>query len=539
MKKLGILLTGALLLTVSHAAAPQRPGTCVDAPTGTAASLQALIDHASLNGDPVVNLGPGVYHLSADQPIVLKHGVSLQASDSGSPPTIFVGPQGNSTATLSVPADNKGWSIKGIVFDNVNIVVSENNNGYESSVQGNLFINGGRGSVISSFGRNLYIEGNIFLRDYAHRGLALIPNVNTTNAGVVFTSQKASVIANNIFGMDLREARKVEPYVAPELQHVLRGLEYYQRCHSRVFDHEQGYLASGVQLYSTVDITIKGNILNGTFPDRFLYGQDHGISVVGSNETYVYQNFFAGWELADFGGGIRFTSAVDGYVISNYFANTAAMMYAAVHADFMQVHNMVVYNNMFYKFLGKQWEPKDPALNGWLYEGITFFDFYTARLNYTIAPPIWNSSVPLSPWGWHIVISDNKFAAAKGLDPNVISLGNLDPSSAYVDRRNCYTTTPLVSDAESGSTVALLWRQTYDPGLTTQFGGKVPKSFNLYSDKNLLDNVPANLRYLPIPDYWKAFTLANNTQPMLRPDLPCYHSSPRLSSETYLRPQTD
>lgn len=56
-----------------------------------------------------------------------------------------------------VPADNQGWSIKGIVFDNVNIVVDPHTNEDESSVLGNLFLNGGRGSVISNYGQNLYI----------------------------------------------------------------------------------------------------------------------------------------------------------------------------------------------------------------------------------------------------------------------------------------------------------------------------------------------------------------------------------------------
>lgn len=40
------------------------------------------------------------------------------------------------------------------------------------------------------------------------------------------------------------------------------------------------------------------------------FTQDHGISVVGSNQTYIYQNFVAGWQIADFGGAVRFTSAV-------------------------------------------------------------------------------------------------------------------------------------------------------------------------------------------------------------------------------------
>jgi hypothetical protein len=165
---------------------------------------------------------------------------------------------------------------------------------------------------------------------------------------------------------------------------------------------------------------------------------------------------------------------VDAYVVSNYLANTGVMMYAAVHADFMQVSNMVVYKNFLYRFLGKEVAP--PAeQDGWLYEGVTYFDFYTARLNYTIRPPIWNSSVPISPWGWHIVVSDNKFGASEGVDPNVISLGNLDPNESFVDTKNCYVTEPLVAGSEKAEVVPLLWRQSYEQGKYSKNGGKIPK----------------------------------------------------------------
>ncbi|CDS09528.1 hypothetical protein LRAMOSA10888 [Lichtheimia ramosa] len=516
----GFFLTTALsLLSTSVAAAPEINCDNVVTDISEASTIQDMIDNAAYKGQSVVNLAPGIYSFSENEPIVLKAGVSLHADDEQ--PTIFVGPEGNSTATISVPADNQGWSIKGIVFDNVNIVVDPHTNEDESSVLGNLFLNGGRGSVISNYGQNLYIDGNVFLRDYDHRGTELFPKYDTTNAGVVFQTQKSSVVSNNIFGMDLREADNVYPHVSPQLQHVMDDLAYYRQCHQRQLSDEQGYLASGVQLYTTVDITIKENILNATLPDRFIYGQDHAISVVGSNQTYIQQNFFAGWELADFGGAVRFTSAVDGYVVSNYLANDAIMMYAATHADFMQVSNMVVYNNFFYKFIGNELAPPEP-LNGWLYEGITFFDFYTARLNYTIMPPIWNSTVPISPWGWHIVLSENKFGAAEGLDPNVISLGNLDPSEAFIDHSNCYVTPPLLPGSEHGSTIPLLWRQTFEPGVYTQHGGKVPKKFDFYTNEPLIDNVPANMRNLPIPEFWKAFTLHNSTIPMMNPETPCY-----------------
>lgn len=218
------------------------------------------------------------------------------------------------------------------------------------------------------------------------------------------------------------------------------------------------------------------------------------------------------------------------------------MMYAATHADFMQVSNMVIYNNLFYKFIPF---PVPEPLKGWLYEGITFYDFWTARLNYTIMPPIWNSTVPISPWGWHIVISNNRFGAVKGMDPNVISLGNMDPREAFVDHFNCYVTEPLIPQSENGPLVPILWRQTFEPGLYTQHGGKVPKvrfeqvfgpigrgtlttyihlsiqKYDFYTDQDLTDNVPAHLRNLPIPQFWKAFKLANDTVPMMDPNVPC------------------
>ncbi|KAG2227142.1 hypothetical protein INT45_003872, partial [Circinella minor] len=459
--------------------------------------------------------------LSSDEPIQLKPGVSLHGTGSSEHPTILTGPTDVSqTATIKVPADNKGWSIKGIVFDNVNIEIEPHANKDESSVLGNLFVNGGRGSIIAYSGSNLYIDGNVFLRDYEHRGIELIPKNETTNAGVVFQTQKNSIISNNIFGMDLRHMNDVYPYVPSQVQNVLSTLDFVQNCLQRNLDDQQGFLASGVQLYFSKDITIRENILNATLPDNIMYGQDHGISIVGTNETYIYQNFFGGWQIGDFGGAARFTSAVDAYVLSNYMANNAVMMYAAVHADFMQVSNMVVSDNFFYRFLGDSMRPEE-EMDGWLYEGVTFFDFYTARLNYTIRPPIWNSSVPVSPWGWHIVVSNNKFGALEGVDPNVISLGNLDLEEALIDKKNCYVTDPLLPGSSHGAVVPTLWRQTYEPGVFTRYGGKVPKQFDIHTDKELSHNVPAHLRNLPIPSFWKAFTLGNNTVPMMDPSSPC------------------
>ncbi|KAL7313445.1 hypothetical protein PS15m_007194 [Mucor circinelloides] len=486
-------------------------------------TLQDMIDEASRLEKPVVYLDSGLFELDPEKPIVLKRGVSLRGSLNE--PTILTAKSKNSTASIEVYQDNQAWAIQNIVFENVNIVVDENKNEDETAILGNLFFNGGRGSVIAQYGQRLYVDGNIFLRDHLHQAKEMIPSYNDTNTGILLQTQKNSVVSNNIFGMDLRKMDVLEPVVDAQLKKPLQDLKFIHECLGRDLADEQGYLASGLQMYFSKDITIKENIMNATFPDTHDIAQDHGISVVGSNQTYIYQNFIAGWKIADMGGAIRLTSAVDGYIMSNYFANAGVMMYAAVHADFMQVSNMVVHNNFLYRFLNPEIVPVQEELSGWLYEGITFFDFYTARLNYTIRPPIWNASVPISPWGWHIVLSENKFGASEGLDPNIISLGNLDPNEAFVDRKNCYVTEPLIPGSEHEQRIPLLWRQNYEKGVYSKHGSKIPQKIMEHTSDDLADQIPAHLRNLKIPDYWKAFTLKNDTIPMLSPDTPCYRSS--------------
>ncbi|RCH80645.1 hypothetical protein CU098_001456, partial [Rhizopus stolonifer] len=311
------------------------------------------------------------------------------------------------------------------------------------------------------------------------------------------------------------------PVISQQLEKPLKNLKFIHQCLGRNLADEQGYLSSGVQLYASNDITIKENILNATFPDTKYIAQDHAISVVGSNQTYVYQNFFAGWQIGDFGGAVRFTSAVDGYFISNYLANMGLMMYAAAHADYLQVSNMIVHKNFFYHFLGEDVAPVPEEQRGWLYDGVTFFDFYTARFNNTIRPPIWNSSVPISPWGWHIVVSENKFGASEGLDPYLISMGNLDEREAHIDKKNCFVTEPLVPGSRDAYIVPIIWRESFEEGLFTKNQGKIPKKLIKHTDEDLQDQVPAHLRNLHIPSYWKAFTLKNNTMSMISPHLPC------------------
>lgn len=62
----------------------------------------------------------------------------------------------------TVYQDNQAWAIQNIVFENVNIVVEENRNEDETAILGNLFFNGGRGSVIAQYGERLYIGMFIF-----------------------------------------------------------------------------------------------------------------------------------------------------------------------------------------------------------------------------------------------------------------------------------------------------------------------------------------------------------------------------------------
>ncbi|KAI8983904.1 hypothetical protein BDB01DRAFT_897012 [Pilobolus umbonatus] len=479
-------------------------------------TLQSLIDEASHLNQSFVQLQSGLFSIDPLSSIVLREGISLK----GDPqyPTILTVISPNKTATIRVPSGNSPWSIENIVFENVNILVHENKNMHQSTVHGNLFLNGDRGSVMAKDGQKLSVDGNIFLRDAIHAGTEKLPTKEGTNTGVLFESQKSSTVTNNIFGMDLRKMKELAPHITASMQLPFRFLQFIKDCLDRDLSDEQGYIASGVQLYMSNNITIKENIFNATFPDTKFISQDHGISVVGSNETYILQNFFAGWQLGDFGGAVRFTSAVDAYVLSNYLANTGIMMYAAVHADFMQVSNMVVSDNFLYRFLGKELDAP-PPLNGWLYEGITFFDFYTARLNYTIRPPIWDKSSPLSPWGRQIVGSNNKFGAADGLDPNVISLGNLDPDEALFDSTNCYVTKPLVSGS---SVVPLLWRQIFQTNTRTINDGQIPKAIVSHTSEQLAPYIPHSLRDLPIPSFWKAFTLRNDTIPMLSPETPCF-----------------
>lgn len=64
----------------------------------------------------------------------------------------------NSYVPLLVYNDNQAWTIQDLVFDNVNIDVNENENEDETSINGNLFFNGGRGSIMAKYGEKLYIS---------------------------------------------------------------------------------------------------------------------------------------------------------------------------------------------------------------------------------------------------------------------------------------------------------------------------------------------------------------------------------------------
>ncbi|CAO3674863.1 unnamed protein product [Rhizopus stolonifer] len=480
--------------------------------------LQDLIDEAIVSKKSFVHLDVGIYFIDPQRPIQLK-GVSLKGNYQH--PSIITVLDKNTTGTIQVDSRNNGWSIQDLVFENVHVEINNQKSLVDSTISRNLFFNGGRGSIMAQQGARIRINGNIFLRDEMHTIPDISPTYDTTNTGVLFQTQKNSVVSNNIFGMDLRKFDALKPVIHPSLNQPYKQLGYIHSCLNRSLSDEQGYLASGVQLYNTNDITIRENIMNATFPDTKHIFQDHGISVVGSNKTFIYQNFIAGWQIGDFGGAVRFTSAVDGYVVSNYLANTAVMLYTALHADFLQISNIAIHKNFLFRFLGKEMSPPDP-LDGWLYEGISFYDFYTARQNYTSRIPIWDSTVPISPFGSQIMVTSNRFGAAEGLDPNVISFGNLDYQQGFAEN-NCYVTEPLDYDPIThDSSVSLLWRQIYEQDKVTKNGGKIPKKMLVKNNgaSNVL--LPFLLGSLPIPDFYKAFRLKNNTTPMLSPDMPCY-----------------
>lgn len=61
--------------------------------------------------------------------------------------------------------------------------------------------------------------------------------------------------------MDLRKMDNLFPHVSQQLKAPLKNLKFIHECLGRELTNEQGYLASGLQLYGTNDITIKENIL--------------------------------------------------------------------------------------------------------------------------------------------------------------------------------------------------------------------------------------------------------------------------------------
>ncbi|KAG1441835.1 hypothetical protein G6F56_011314 [Rhizopus delemar] len=200
--------------------------------------LQELIDEASRSKKPVVYLDAGVYSINPHRPIQLREGVSIR-----------------------VTSQNKAWSIQNLVFENVHVAVNSQQNEDEVAILGNLFLNGGRGSIISKNSERLHIDSNIFLRDELHKATEKYPSYNTTNAGVMFDTQKNSVVSNNIFGMDLRKMNELQPVVHGSLKKPFNNLKYIHNCLERDLAVEQGFLASGLQLYNSNDITIKQNIL--------------------------------------------------------------------------------------------------------------------------------------------------------------------------------------------------------------------------------------------------------------------------------------
>jgi len=116
---------------------------------------------------------------------------------------------------------------------------------------------GGHAYILTRLG----LDGNIFLRDHLHQATEMIPSYNDTNAGILLQTQKNSVVSNNIFGMDLRKMDILEPVVDAQLKKPLQDLKFIHECLGRDLADEQGYLASGLQMYFSKDITIKENIM--------------------------------------------------------------------------------------------------------------------------------------------------------------------------------------------------------------------------------------------------------------------------------------
>ncbi|KAI8365720.1 hypothetical protein BD560DRAFT_332413 [Blakeslea trispora] len=461
--------------------------------------LQKLIDSASATQLPVVYLEPGLFIIDSDKPIVLKKGVSLKGHPSQ--PTIFATKDKNTTATIQVEKENQGWTIQDIMFENINIRTVDNTHEDESAIFGNVFMNGGSSSILSDNGKRLYIDSNIFLRDEAHATLK--SQSPTPDVGVILHAQRNSLVSNNIFGMDLRKIDNYDNVVDIKLEKPLKNLKFVYQCLNRNLGDQQGYLSSGVQVSEASDITINQNIMNTTLSDTLV--QNHAILVSKSNQTFVYQNFFAGGQMNELGGAVQFASTVDGYFISNYMSNTGLVMSVLNETTGSELNNMVVYNNFFYRFMDQE---SSEDFKGLRYDGISYLDLHS-------------SLKALSSYGWHMVISSNRFGATQGVDPSFISIGNIESKEGFVDRRNCYVTEPLVPGSSDAFIVPVLWRQSFEEGIFTKNRGKIPKKLFQYTKNDLYDQIPSHLRFLPVLKYWKAFTLQHDTVAMVDPTLPC------------------
>jgi hypothetical protein len=64
-----------------------------------------------------------------------------------------------------------------------------------------------------------------------------------------------------IYSMDLRTMNELGPVLKEQLKRPYKNLQFIHECLGRRLANEQGYLASGLQLYATNDITIKENIM--------------------------------------------------------------------------------------------------------------------------------------------------------------------------------------------------------------------------------------------------------------------------------------
>lgn len=88
--------------------------------------------------------------------------------------------------------------------------------------------------------------------------------------------------------MDMRKLDEVAPHVSPQVQRVLENVRFLRNCLDLHLDDQQGFMASGVQLYSTYDITIRENIMVSKSKRRQNAGPSNKLNH-NASRTALYQ----------------------------------------------------------------------------------------------------------------------------------------------------------------------------------------------------------------------------------------------------------